>query len=172
MKLPHIGYRNMKTAIAASLCALLYALIDRNPTFACIGAIFGMGTSMEHSKELGVNRILGAFLGGFLGIALYSVYLMFDPGQQHSLLLVPLLYLGVVVLILLGQHIWPGAVQPGGVVLCIVLFTTSPDSYIIYALNRILDTAVGVGVALVINRTLTRERMDAVKYGILKLFRR
>ena len=35
----HVGMRNIKTAIAATLCAFLYAFFDRNPTFACIGAI-------------------------------------------------------------------------------------------------------------------------------------
>ena len=35
----HIGMRNMKTAISATLVALVYFLIDRNPTFACIGAV-------------------------------------------------------------------------------------------------------------------------------------
>ena len=172
MQLPHIVYRNMKNAIAASLCALLYALVHRNPTFACIGAIFGMGTDMEHSKQLGANRILGTVIGGVLGILSYAAYLLIDPARQHPLLLVPLLYIGVVILILLSQHIWPGAVQPGGVVLCVVLFNTTPDSYVLYALNRMLDTAVGVCMALFINRTLTRERMDAVKYGVLRLFRR
>lgn len=31
--------RNVKTALAAALCALVYYFLDRNPTFACIGAI-------------------------------------------------------------------------------------------------------------------------------------
>jgi len=35
----HIGMRNIKTAAAATLCALIYFIIDRNPTFACIGAV-------------------------------------------------------------------------------------------------------------------------------------
>ena len=35
---PKIGMRNLKTAVAATLCALIYAPFDRNPTFACIGA--------------------------------------------------------------------------------------------------------------------------------------
>lgn len=36
---PKIGMRNVKTALAAALCALVYYFLDRNPTFACIGAI-------------------------------------------------------------------------------------------------------------------------------------
>ena len=40
--LPHIGRRNIKTAIAAAICALGYFFWGRSPAFACIGAIFGM----------------------------------------------------------------------------------------------------------------------------------
>ena len=102
--LPHIGWRNLKTAAAAALCALVYALIDRNPTFACIGAIFGMGTDLENSKLHGGNRLFGTVIGGFLGMALFRVYLIFYPHGGHSLMLVPLLFAGVVILILLSQR--------------------------------------------------------------------
>ena len=50
-----------------------------------------------------------------------------------------------------------GGVQPGGVVLCIVLFSTPVDSYVSYALNRIADTAVGVLLALLVNYIFPRQ---------------
>ena len=40
-----IGVRSFKTAFTCLVCALLYLIIDRNPTFACIGVIFGMGSA-------------------------------------------------------------------------------------------------------------------------------
>ena len=67
-KMPlHVGQRNLKTALAASLCALAYFFLERNPAFACIGAIFGMGADMEGSKLHGGNRLFGTILGGLLG---------------------------------------------------------------------------------------------------------
>ena len=39
-KCPAVGMRNIKTATAAALCALVYYFFDRSPAFACIGAIF------------------------------------------------------------------------------------------------------------------------------------
>ena len=65
--------------------------------------------------------------------------------------LVLLPFIGVVILIWLCQIFWVGGVQPGGVVLCIILFNTPVETYVSYALNRIFDTAVGVLMALVIN---------------------
>ena len=158
----HVGLRNLKTAISASLCAFLYFVFldNRNPTFACIGAIFGMGANMDHSKLHGGNRLFGTIIGGFLGMGLFRIYLIFYPNGENRLLLVPLLFVGVIILILLAQFFWVGAVQPGGVVLCIVLFNTPVDSYVSYALNRMADTAVGVAMSLLINFLLPRERLE------------
>ena len=39
-RLPTVGMRNLKTALAAALCALAYYFLDRSPAFACIGAIW------------------------------------------------------------------------------------------------------------------------------------
>ena len=160
MKLPHIGLRNLKTALSASLCALIYYFLDRNPAFACIGAIFGMGANMDHSKLHGGNRLFGTIIGGFLGIALYRIYLIFYPEGDNHLMLVPLLFIGVVILIILAQVFWVGAVQPGGVVLCLLLFSIGPDDYLSYSLNRMLDTGVGVAMSLLINWALPRERLE------------
>ena len=73
--------------------------------------------------------------------------------------MIPLLFVGVVVLILLSQVFWVGAVQPGGVVLCIILFNTPVDTYVSYSLNRMLDTGIGVIMSLLINWLLPRERL-------------
>ena len=54
---------------------------------------------------------------------------------------------------------WPGAVQPGGVVLCIILFNT-PANHIDYALARMLDTGVGVLISLLVNLLLPRRRLE------------
>lgn len=150
-RLPRIGMRNIKTALAAALCALIYYFWNRSPAFACIGAIFGMGSDLESSKLHGGNRLFGTAIGGLLGMALFRIYLIFYPNGGHTLLLVPLVFVGTVALILLCQIFWVGGVQPGGVVLCIILFSTPVDSYITYALNRIFDTGIGVVTALTVN---------------------
>ena len=156
---PTLGMRNIKTALATAAITLVYYFLDRSPAFACIGAIFGMGSDMHDSHLNGGNRLFGTIIGGVLGMALFRIYLIFHPDGGRSLLLVPLMFIGTVLLILLCQYFWVGGVQPGGVVLCILLFNTPVESYVPYALNRILDTAVGVLVALAVNRFFPRERV-------------
>ena len=156
----HIGMRNVKTAIAATLCALIYFIIDRNPTFACIGAIFGMGSDTDNSKLNGGNRLFGTIIGGVIGMLLFPLYLIFYPeGGMHYPLLI-FLFIGTVLLVLTSLFFrWPGAIQPGGVVLCIILFNTPVDTYIQYSLNRMFDTGFGVVLAIAINVLFPRERV-------------
>ena len=155
----HVGWRTIKTAVSAMLVAIVYCLIGRNPAFACIGVIFGLGYDMEDSIKNGGNRLFGTLIGGLLSIVVFRFYLIFFPQGGHTVFLAVLLGFAIVILILLCSYFWPGGVQPGGVVLCIVLFSTPVDRYIPYALNRILDTSIGVIVALAVNYFLPRERV-------------
>ena len=158
-RIPGLGQRSVKTALAASLVALIYVFAGRNPTFACIGAIFGMGSDLDNSWLNGGNRLIGTIIGGFLGIGLFWVEHQLFPGGNYFFRL-PILFLGIVILVAVSvQFRWPGAVQPGGVVLCIILFNT-PAHHIAYALDRLLDTGIGVVAALAVNLILPRQRLD------------
>lgn len=151
-KLPKIGMRNIKTAITTALCALIYYFVGRSPAFACIGVIFGLDRDLEEGyRRGGGNRLWGTVIGGLIGMAMFRLYLVFVPDGHHTPLLALFTLIGTVVLIWICNIFWVGGVQPGGVVLCIVLFNTPVDTYVAYALNRIFDTAVGVIFALVVN---------------------
>lgn len=162
----HVGMRNIKTAIAATLCALLYAFFDRNPTFACIGAIFGMGSDFKDSKRSGGNRLFGTIIGGLIGMGLFFIYVQYypEPTSDFRFMLFELLFVGILLMVLVCQFfVIPGAIQPAGVVLCIILFNTPVDAYITYPLNRILDTAIGVLIGIAVNILISRERITKIK---------
>lgn len=150
-KVPKIGMRNIKTSLAVAICALIYTVIGRSPTFACIGTIFGMGSDLQMSKQHGGNRFFGTIIGGLLGMVLFRIHLIFYPEGGITWLLAPLVFVGTVILIVLCQMFWVGGVQPGGVCLCVILFNTPVDRFIPYSLNRMIDTGVGVLLALFIN---------------------
>lgn len=161
-----VGQQNIKTAIATTLVALVYLLVGRNPTFACIGAIFGTGTSMGNSKLNGGNRFFGTLIGGVLGMLLFRLYMVFYPDGNARPLMLLFVFVGVVLLVLISRIFWVGAVQPGGVVLCILLYNTPVDRYISYSVNRIIDTGIGVLIALVVSWLLPRERMYKIMRAI------
>ena len=162
----HVGMRNIKTAISATLCAFIYAFFERNPTFACIGAIFGMGSDFKDSKRSGGNRLFGTIIGGLIGMVLFYIYIQYypEPTSNFRFMLFELLFVGIIILVLVCQLlVIPGAIQPAGVVLCIILFNTPVDAYITYPLNRIFDTAIGVIIGIAVNMLLSRERIAKIK---------
>ena len=109
----HVGWRNIKTSITAMLVAIVYCLIGRNPAFACIGVIFGLGYDMEDSIKNGGNRLFGTLIGGLLSIVVFRFYLIFFPQGGHTVFLAVLLGFAIVILILLCSYFWPGGVQRG-----------------------------------------------------------
>ena len=163
--LPKIGLRNLKTAIAATLCAFIYALIDCNPTFACIAAVFAMNTDLQTSWETGGNRLWGTIIGGFTGMLffyLYKQFLVVFPGSVMASEMV-FLFLGIMVMIIVSQffHV-NGSIPSGSVVFYIVMLNTPENQYISYALNRMLDTGIGVLVSITVNLLLPRELFAAL----------
>ena len=160
LRIPGVGMRNIKTALATSFCALVYYFVGRSPAFACIGVIFGMGSDLQDAQKNGGNRLFGTIIGGFIGMVAFRIYIIFHPqGGTHPLMFL-ILFVGVIILIMTCRLCkWPGGIQPGGVVLCIILFNTPVDTYIAYSLNRMLDTAIGVIIAWIINILLPRQRI-------------
>lgn len=157
--IPGLGQRSLKTALATAMLALLYLPFGGDPTFACIGVIFGMGNGMEDSKKSGGNRLIGTVIGGLLGIGIFWLeHRIFPEGNYYAKIL--LVFAGVILLVWSSVTFkWPGAVQPGGVVLCIILFNT-PAHHIAYAFSRMFDTAVGVVFAIAGNSLFPRSRVD------------
>ena len=89
--------------------------------------------------------------------------------MRRLMLMLLLLFVGVVLLILVSQWFrWPGAIQPGGVMLCILLFNTPVDTYVSYALNRIFDTSIGVFAALAVSWLIPRGGLQTWKYRIAR----
>ena len=159
----HVGQRSIKTAVAATLCALIYLIFHGNPTFACIGAIFGLGSDMSMSRLNGGNRFFGTVIGGVVGMLLFRLHLCFFPAGDRNALILLWLFIGVILLIMVCQLCkWPGGIQPGGVVLCIILFNTPVDTYISYSVFRMIDTGVGVACALFVNWYYTRPRVEHI----------
>ncbi|MEG0239553.1 FUSC family protein [Anaerorhabdus sp.] len=156
---PKLGLRSIKTAISTTLCAIIYILINRNPTFACIGAVFGMETNNEHPFKSGSNRLIGTILGGFLGMGLFYL----QNQSQNKLIQILYLLVGIILLIFISQYLgYPGAIQGGAVVFYIVMLNTPADQTVTYAINRMIDTAVGVCISILINVVMSRKNMSCV----------
>ncbi|BES65464.1 hypothetical protein SANA_19030 [Gottschalkiaceae bacterium SANA] len=141
-----IGLRNIKTAVAVSLCIILFQLLDRPyPFYACIAAVICMQRSVEHSFRVGRDRMIGTILGGLIGL---GVYLVFGPVWYAT-------GLGIVVVIALCNYFGK---QSSVAIACIVLIAITTNlkevTAVVYAANRVMDTLIGIVIALGINRLI------------------
>ena len=64
-KLPTIGLRTIKTAIAVFLCLLFF---PNEPFFACLTSVFCVQDTVSNSIDMAINRGLGTILGAVLGL--------------------------------------------------------------------------------------------------------
>lgn len=149
---PKVGLRNIKTALAVSSCMILFQLINRdNPFFACIAAVFCMKDTVASSVSMGKNRIIGTMIGGLLGIIVIYISDLFPILYK----LTPLVTgLGIVIVIYICTVIKrPGAVIISCIVFIGIMINYSTKSYY-YAINRSIDTAIGIIIAILINKYL------------------
>lgn len=146
---PKIGARTVKTVLSVTLVSVIYGLLERNGCFACIGAVFGMGSGMKTGLKNGGNRFIGTLVGGILTLPVYWIY----KNNPISIPLGVYLAIGLFLLIYTCQIFrLYGGVQPGAVVLFVVIYSVSEDNYFNYVISRIIDTGIGVLVSLAISR--------------------
>ncbi|MFR3006813.1 MAG: hypothetical protein ACLTML_16470 [Blautia faecis] len=62
---PRIRSRMWRTALAALITVIIYEYIlnKRNPCFALIGAVYGVGSQFEEGFHNGINRVIGTLVG-------------------------------------------------------------------------------------------------------------
>ena len=159
-KLPGVGMRVVKTVISCLLVALVYEyLLDgRSPCFACIGAVYGMGSQFQEGFHNGFNRFVGTFLGGLMVIPFYWLYVNTPFGIPNYIYMAAGLFCVIYLNLAFGAN---NAIQPGTVVYFVVMFTQPLTGYVSYTIARIIDTGVGVLFSLVITMLHPSEKDKA-----------
>lgn len=162
LKLP--GLRIIKTFIATLIALLIsqYRPGLGQPFQSAIAAIICLQQNVDDSRDVGINRIIGTLLGGLCGL----VYLMLVPAGS----LAPWLEL-TLISVLTSIIIWVMAMlnKPKALVIMAIVFlaitlipSTNEPAYM-SALNRTLDTMIGVITAVVVNRADFSFREDHIK---------
>lgn len=154
---PHIGMRIVKTGLSMFVILIIYEMIGRQRSWAILamlGALMAMEDTMEHSLKTGIARLLGTAVGGIIGLCFFALAMIL-PVQQN--LIVYAFYVGAATVIGISTCVWLGlrdVTRISTVMVLIILVNDQLGSTFSYALSRILDTAVGVVVAIIINITI------------------
>ena len=170
--IPHIGMRIIKTAVAVMLAygiflpfGLMYdtetyhgVLGQMGPLYACIACIVCMQSTLGQTVQSGVPRLIGVAIGGVLGVAT----LLLGDRLDNGLLVLPILGVlcvaGMWISLLIQR---PAACVMACIVPCVILITgvTGADRYY-YAAARIIETVIGVCVAMLVNKLLPDHREE------------
>ncbi len=148
-----IGLRTTKTVISVFLCFLLDSMRTGGiPFYATIAAILCVQQDLKNSWTIAKNREVATIIGGLWGMLflfLESRIIAFEPEILRqlvlSLMLIPIIHFSVMI------H------QPKATFLMCVVFLSvtvthgGDNNPFLFAVNRILDTSMGIAVALVVN---------------------
>lgn len=148
-KSPRLTERMWRTALVVLITSVIYEypLEGRNPCFALIGAVYGVGSQFEEGFHNGINRVIGTLVGGLLVIPFHGLYTGQPFGIPDWIWLVAGLCLVLWCNFALGAD---SAIQPGIVIYFVVMFTVGKERVFLYTIARILDTGFGVAITLLL----------------------
>ncbi|OAB47899.1 FUSC family protein [Paenibacillus antarcticus] len=138
-----IGMRNIKTAIAILVCLIIANLLQlQYPFYAAIATVISMENSVTNSFAAGKNRVMGTFVGAGAG-------LFFATIQPENIWLCAI---GSIVAIYICNLLkWNKSIPIAIIVFLAIMLNLQGDSPLHYSINRIIDTLIGVGVAVMVN---------------------
>ena len=140
----HIGLRTAKTAVAIIIAMILvepYGATSSKLIFAMLGAMAAVQPTFKESWETCISQTVGVLVGILTGIILLEL----PSGPLLSVLI------GIIFIIVLYNMFYPSA-SPSLPCFIMVMTCTDADlAPISYALGRIWDTAIGLGVGILVN---------------------
>ena len=146
------GLRAIKTAIAVAICIIISNILNRPDAFcSAIATIICMKQTYKETVSSGISRFIGTFLGGIVGYLFLNVSFLIPYYRWIRVIVIPIALL--LVIYILNTTSQRDAISIGCiVVLVIVAHSESGESdALIYVVDRIFDTIIGVVVATVIN---------------------
>lgn len=156
------GMRNIKTALCVLICLVInYVIREEIVLYSSVAAIVCMQSTIENTLTISLNRLVGTAIGGAAGIVLIPFV---ENAQLHFIYFI-LMPIGIIFIIYLCNLIK----MPGSAVICAIVYisvvatpltpsTTTSNPYLL-ALYRIIDTVIGIVVAMVVNRYIAPPKL-------------
>ncbi len=140
----HIGLRTIKTAAAVVVAMIVVELYGATPSrliFAMLGAMAAVQPTFKESWESCVTQTVGVIFGAAVSVALLALPI-------H-----PLAAVGVgMVMVITLYNAMRIRFSPSLPCFIVVTLCTTPDVQpLFYAVGRVWDTAIGLGVGMAIN---------------------
>jgi len=150
-----VGMRTIKTAIAIVVCLFIYqagyslGIANHSDTIlACVAAIVSMRETMEGSRSIGIQRLLGTIIGAGVGIA-YS-YLFFFVGNIYLQMFV--IATGIIgVIVICNKFKLADAIVIACMVYLFIAVQKGEIDPLVHGITRFIDTLIGLGISILVN---------------------
>lgn len=150
-----LGMRTFKTGLSVFLVILLFRLLDwQGMQIAALTAVFSLREDFDKSLSFGFSRVLGNTIGGLLALIFYLIDAYFEGAFWVTLVFVPILTM-LTIMFNVACNNKNGIIGGVASMLIITLSIPSHDT-IFYVVTRVLETFVGVFIAIMVNSDLVR----------------
>ena len=149
----------MKTALSVFLCILVFELTGRaDPLIACSATIICMKQTVYYSYKKGIDRLIGTLLGGGIGL----IFLLIKNGLLEVLPTASVVAaLGIFVVIYLCNLVNKSdAIVISSIVFLAIIVGADGKSPYLYAFDRVIDTVIGIVIAVAVNRLIYPMKND------------
>ena len=140
----HIGRRTIKTVAAvviAMLAAQYFGTTSSRLIFAMMGAMEAVRPTFKESLEAVLSQFVGIFVGALAAVLLHTLPIPYVVAAGIGILVVIVFY-----------NVLRIPFSPSLACFIVVMVCTTSDVHpLLYALGRIWDSAIGLGVGMLIN---------------------
>lgn len=160
----HIGWRNIKTGLAVFVCLLLGRLVTKEiPLYACTATIICMKDTIANSVKHGIIRMKATIAGGIIAIVFLAISGIL-PIRLPSEVIVPLAIMITIYCCSVLEWKEASALTCVVVLVILLMHNQGQDKYV-YAINRVIETLMGIIIAIVINSCIVppEEKIDKEK---------
>lgn len=156
-KLPPIGARIIKSAVAVMICMVIYyfrtllPIGSGIPFYSALAALWCLQPYANSTKNNAGQRSIGTFIGAAYGLAFIMLLRFIGLTKSvlvyllASVMIIPVIYLTVI------TNKRNASFFSCVVFLSIALTHSFDDNPYLFVFNRVLDTFIGIGVGLAVN---------------------
>lgn len=169
MKIKKPGLRILKTGIAVFLCFIIGKIRGEMalPFYSAIASVICIKNDYEDTKDTGISRVKGTVIGGFLGFIHLTIkeYINFNPYIEYIIYSFSIMLLIWIVVNINSPK--SGTIAPITYISVAVNHASDGNAYL-FAIERTMDTLIGVLVSMVVNRFWLKGEKNEIKWFIKK----
>ncbi|MCC3866018.1 FUSC family protein [Terrisporobacter petrolearius] len=141
-----IGMRTIKTGIAVMLCCILTRFAVDNMFYCAIACVVTMQDTIKTSFKMGTQRVFGTLIGGLIGFLLVLI----SPANPV------LCGIGIMLVIKCCNMFKLSSLVVSSVTFLSLYLGYVDRAPLLYSIQRIIDTSIGVIMGLIINYSVAR----------------